>query len=109
METLLGKPAEELDQHHVLVEERISLSQAINVGSPSKVRYERSEEAVSGAQYNVLVAQFAAGHTTAQGSIVNLTATNATQQQNIATLQMKYHRVPIPQDRYCIVHLYSNP
>ena len=45
-----------------------------------------TEEAAEDAQYNQSVAQFASGHTTLQGSIANLTATNAAQQQQITAL-----------------------
>ena len=44
-------------------------------------------EAADDAQYNQSVAQFASGHASAQGSISNLTETNAAQQQQIVTLQ----------------------
>ena len=46
------------------------------------------EEADNDAQYNVSAALFATCHEGAQGSIVNLTATNAVQQQQIAVLFM---------------------
>ena len=46
-----------------------------------------TEEEVGDAQYNQSVAQFASGHAALQGSITNLTATNASQQQQIAALQ----------------------
>ena len=45
------------------------------------------EEAAEDTQYNQSVAQFASGHVASQGSIVNLTATNTSQQQQIAALQ----------------------
>jgi hypothetical protein len=47
----------------------------------------KEQQATKDKQYNQLVAQFASGHTAPQGSISNLTATNATQQQQFATLQ----------------------
>ena len=46
-----------------------------------------AEDAAEDAQNNQLVAQFASGHTALQGSIANLTATNAPQQQQIVALQ----------------------
>ena len=46
-----------------------------------------AEEEAEDAQYNQSGAQFASGHTASQGSIANLTATNASQQQQIASLQ----------------------
>merc|ERR1712194_637679 len=46
-----------------------------------------AEEETKDAQYNQSVAQFASGHAASQGSIANLTATNASQQQQIAALQ----------------------
>ena len=46
-----------------------------------------AEEAAEDVQYNQLVTQFALGHAALQGSIANLTATNATQQHQITALQ----------------------
>ena len=46
-----------------------------------------AEEEAEDAQYNQLVVQFASGDATSQGSIANPTATNASQQQQIAALQ----------------------
>ena len=46
-----------------------------------------AEEAAEDMQYNQLVAQFASGQAASQGSITNLTATNASQQQQITALQ----------------------
>ena len=45
------------------------------------------QQATEDAQYNQAVAQFASGHAASQGSISNLTATNAAQQQQILALQ----------------------
>jgi len=45
------------------------------------------QQATEDAQYNQAVAQFASGHVALQGSISNLTATNAAQQQQILALQ----------------------
>ena len=45
------------------------------------------QHAADNTQYNQLVAQFAPGHAASQGSIAHLTATNASQQQDITTLQ----------------------
>ena len=46
-----------------------------------------AEKAAEDAQYNQPVAQFALGHAASQGSIANLTTTNATQEQKITALQ----------------------
>jgi len=45
-----------------------------------------AEEEAEDEQYNQSVAQFASGHAASQGSIANLTVTNASQQQQIAAL-----------------------
>ena len=52
-----------------------------------------AEDATEDAQYNQLVAQFALGHTASQGSIANLAATNAVQQQQITSLQAQLQSV----------------
>ena len=46
-----------------------------------------AEDAAYNIQYNQSVAPFAFGHAASQGSIANLTATNAAQQQQITALQ----------------------
>ena len=46
-----------------------------------------AEDTAEDAQYNQSVAQVASGHTASQGSIANLTTTNAVQQQQITLLQ----------------------
>ena len=47
------------------------------------------EEAADDTQYNAVVTQFTSGHAAAQGIIVNLTATNATQHHQIAALHLQ--------------------
>ena len=47
------------------------------------------DQTANDTQYNTLVAQFKSGYSSAQGSTINLTATNISQHQQISALQMQ--------------------
>ena len=53
------------------------------------MKVKKEQQAADNTQYNQLVAQFTLGHTASQGSVANITVTNAAEQQKITTLQQQ--------------------